>query len=118
MVVTYMKKIVAGVIVFALLAGGWFVLRQGITVEIRNVSDEPMKGLVVHVTGNSYPIGDLLAGETKSIAVAPTGESHVELEFEGHERLVVECYFEPGYSGLIKVKVTPMKVISVDDGIR
>jgi hypothetical protein len=109
------KKVAASLVILVAL---WALFLRGVTVEVRNVSDEPMRAVVVHVTGGSYALGDLLPGDSRQVAVSPGGESHVELEFQGHPRLVVGCYFEPGYSGTITAEVTPLKVVSVNSSIQ
>ena len=117
-----MKKVAAAALVVAALAGLWFgpsfFFYEGITVELRNTGAEPLRAAIVHVTGNSYPLGDLPAGSSKKVVVAPTGESHVEIEHEGHTPLIVDCYFEPGYTGTITVEVTPQQVGRVQSSIR
>jgi len=113
------KKVAASLIALLSLVALWaFVLPRGVTIEVRNVSAEPMRGVVVHVTGASYPIGDLLPGESRNVAVKPSSESRVELESQGHRRLIVDCYFEPGYNGMITAEVTPLQVVRVNDSIR
>ena len=113
-----MKKVLAVAVVVALLIGARFLFQEGVTLTIRNVGGEPMIGVVVHVTGNSYAIGDIASGESKVVKVKPHGESHVELEHQGHPRLVLDCYFETGYSGSITAEVTVLKVVSIDNAVQ
>ena len=113
-----MKKVVVVGAVIAVLVGLWFFLHHGVTVEVRNVGNEQMRAVIVHVTGNSYPIGDLPAGSSRRVDVSATSESHVELEYQGHDRLIIDCYFEPGYKGTITAQVTALKVVSVNDSVR
>lgn len=87
--------------------------RNQLTVELTNVGTEPMHGLVIHVTGASYSVGELAPGARKTIPVSPSGESHIELEQSSGRRLVVDCYFESGYSGTISAEVSFARVVSV-----
>ena len=91
---------------------------RGVTFTIRNVGNTPLAGVVVRVTGNSYSIGDVLVNQTRSVVVKPSGESHIEIEQAGHQPLVVDCYFEPGYAGDVSADVTTDKVVSVKNNIR
>jgi hypothetical protein len=91
-----------------------FLLRkEGVTVVVENVGAEPMRGVVVHVTGAAYPVGEIATGAKTTVVVNPNGESHVEVEQSSGQRLVVECYFESGYSGKVTAKVSSTKVHSV-----
>ncbi len=116
------RKIIlsAAVVLIGLIivfAAAW-VIKSKVTVVIHNVGDETLQSVVVHVTGNSYPIGDIAAGATKTVKVVPKGESHIEIEQHGHERLIVGTYFEQGYSGKITIDVTQNQVINVKNEIR
>lgn len=85
----------------------------GVTLTVHNVGDQSLVAPIVHVTGNSYRIGDLQPGQTKSVVVNSSGESHIEIEQTNHPRLVANCYFEPGYKGQIEVDVTADAIIKV-----
>lgn len=106
----------AGLLALALLIG-WALLPNQITLTIKNAGDEPLTGVVVHVTGNSYVAGDLAPGASTTLKVRSTGESHVELASANKPRLRVDCYFEPGYSGRISVEVTAQRVIAVQSAL-
>lgn len=71
--------------------------------------------MVVHVTGNSYAIGDIEAGASKSVVLHPTSDSHVELAFADHPRLKVDCYLEYDYGGTLATEITVDKVVAVKD---
>ncbi len=92
--------------------------KGGVTFTVRNAGDSVMAGVVVQVTGKAYPVGDLLPGESKSMTLAPTGESHVEIAQIGNPKLVVDCYFEPGYEGTIEARLTETKVVAVKSQLR
>lgn len=92
--------------------------RSGVVVIVRNVGSEPLHSVIVHVTGNSYQIGDIDVGATKKVKVVAQGESHVEIEHGNQKRLVVDCYFESVYKGKIIVEVTSDQVVNVKQDIR
>ena len=85
------------------------VYRPRIIVKVENVGPESLHAVVVHVTGNSYLLGDILPGGQTSVEVHSSGESHVEIEFADQEgttkRLKAEAYFEGyGYEGTVAIK--------------
>ncbi|MQA37015.1 hypothetical protein [Rugamonas aquatica] len=88
---------------------------DGVTFIVKNVSTEPLRSMVVHVTGNSYAIGDIEAGASKSVVLHPTSDSHVELAFTDHPRLKVDCYLEYGYGGTLATEITVDRVVAVKD---
>jgi hypothetical protein len=97
---------------------GFYFLNRGIRVGVRNSDTRTLRSVVVHVTGNSYPIGDLPPGEARSVRVKAKGESHVEISFQdeaGKPRtLVAGCYFESGYRGTVKAEIDSEKVRKVE----
>jgi len=114
-----MKKVLTLAFALAVAAGICFLLFSGgITVVVRNVGAEPLRSVIVHVTGRSYPIGDIAHGESKAVEVTVVGESHIELEHATRRRLVIDCYFENGYKGTITAEVTSEKVIAVNSSIQ
>lgn len=94
------------------------ILENGVTVVIRNVGDEPLQSVVVHVTGNSYPVGDIEAGVTRAVKVVTTGESDIFIENSNQEKLVVGVYFESGYRGKISIDVTSNEIVDVKNETR
>jgi hypothetical protein len=88
---------------------------KGVTFIVKNVGTESIRSMVVHITGNSFAIGDIEPGTSKSVVLNPTSESHVELTFSGHPRLTIDCYFEHDYSGTLATEITVEKVVSVKD---
>jgi hypothetical protein len=92
-------------------------LSGGLTVTVKNVSDQALHSVVAHVTGASYKLGDIDPGQTKSVRVSPAGESHVEIEHTDG-RFIVNTYFESGYRGHIDVDVTPREIVRVEDKVR
>ena len=95
-----------------------WILKDGVTVVIRNVGDDSMKSVIVHVTGNSYPIGDIDAGATKTVKVVTTGESDIVIEHGNQGKLVVGAYFESSYRGKISIVVTSDHVVNVKNETR
>ena len=100
------------------IAVAWSLWDPGVQVTIVNVGAKPLRSVVVHVTGNSYPVGDIEPGASKTVAVHAKGESSIELEHDGGKRLDVDCYFEKGYGGKITAEVTGEKVVSVKSDVR
>jgi hypothetical protein len=86
-----------------------FHFRSGIQVTVHNTGATSIRSVVLHVTGRSYPVGDIAPGNSAEATVNPTSESHLEIEFRDadgkQQRLVVDCYFEPGYRGVVQVAI-------------
>lgn len=116
-----MKKfLLLGAIIVALVAGTAVFLwppANTITFTATNVGTEPMRSLVVHITGKSYAIGDLAPGTGKSLQLHPGADSHIELALAGHPRLVIDCYFSGGYSGSIAAEVTVDQVVAINNSL-
>jgi hypothetical protein len=77
-----------------------------------------MRDVVVHVTGASYPVGSLAPGASVRVRVQTKGESHVEIEQSTGQRLVVDCYFEAGFSGTLEVDVSSAKIVAVRNKLK
>jgi len=112
------SSVVAVLIGLIIVIVAVYMLRDGVNVVIRNVSDQSLQSVTVHVTGNSYPIGDIDAGATKIVRVIATGESHIVIEYGNQEKLVVDTYFEKGYKGKISIDITSDQVVNVKNEIR
>ena len=86
-----------------------FQLRSGIRVTIENTGTTTLESVVLHVTGASYNMGDIVPGASATARVSPTSESHLEIEFTDADgkvqRLDAGGYFEPGYRGTIRVSI-------------
>jgi hypothetical protein len=99
--------IAAGVL---LVGGGfaWYHFRPGVRVTVENAGTEPMRAVVLHVTGRSYTIGDIAPGGCMRTIVVPTSESDLQIEFtdgRGNRRRVpIECYIEPSDRGEIRAR--------------
>ncbi len=108
----------------ALLMGAFafLYLATGVRVEIKNLGPAAMRKVSVHVTGNSYSLGDIPAGASKTVRVNPQGESSVSIKqsnAKGQQgTLSVDCYFERGYSGKITIQVKNGKIQHVKNDIR
>jgi hypothetical protein len=93
----------------------WSKLHSGIEVSIANPGTT-MRSVVLHVTGRSYPVGDILPGKIAVATVQPTSESHLEIELTDAQgqrrRLNADVYFEPGYSGTVSVVIQDGKIVS------
>src|SRR5579863_1704711 len=93
-----------------------------IQVTVENNGQRSVCELVVHVTGRSYPLGDLPPGASKNVIVAPSGESSIVIEFQdetGHKfQSDAGEYIEPGYNASIIVSITNGVVDSWRPGVR
>lgn len=91
--------------------------RSGPTeVRIVNVCGEAIDSVTVHVTGRSYRIGRISAGDSATVSTDPLAESHVELEhsLSPGKRLILDSYFEGGYGGRVRGEVCRDSVLKVD----
>ncbi len=83
--------------------------RAGIRVTIQNTGTTQLHSVVLHVTGGSYKLGNITPGASSEVVIKSTGESNLEIEFEGNEgrtqRLNAGGYFESGYRGTIRVSI-------------
>ena len=86
-----------------------FLFRSGIHVTIKNTGSQPLRSVVLHVTGASYTLGDIPPGASAQATVHATGESHLEIEFtdpDGQpQRLDAGGYFEASYRGKINISI-------------
>lgn len=85
------------------------LFRTGIHVTIRNTGSQPLRSVVLFVTGNSYNLDEIPSGGTAHATVHPASGSHLETEFtdptDKTERLDAGGYFEPGYRGTIEISI-------------
>jgi len=93
---------------------------DGITLSIENVGTAPLDSLLVLTTGHEYTVGTVEPGASRTLHVEATSESHIELEYGIGERrrLIVGTYFEPGYRGRIRIKVTQDSIVELMDSVR
>ena len=106
------------IVVAALMIIGILWVRSGVIVSIHNVGTQLLRSATVHVSGNSYSIGDIAIGDTKKVEVYPKYDSHIEIEHSDQRRIVVDCYMENGYKGTIALDVTAEQVVHKDDHTR
>lgn len=89
---------------------------------VENTGASPLKSVVLHVTGESYDIGDIAPGETATARVIPTGESELEVEFKDTDgqtqRLNAGGYFESGYRGSIRVEIKDGQIDKFEDNTK
>ncbi len=107
-------------IVLSAIGAAALVCSGGVSVVVQNKGPERISDVMVHVTGNSYEIGEMEPGQSRKIRVTPKGESHVEITFldasHNQHRVVAECYFEERhYQGTIEVDIAGNKVSRVDE---
>jgi len=96
-------------VVLLLIAVVAYQLRSGIRVTVENTGSTSLNSVVLHVTGESYDLGDIAPGESATARVNPTGESELEVDFKDTDgqtqRLNAGGYFESGYRGTIRVEI-------------
>jgi hypothetical protein len=120
-----MKRFGIAVLVAILLAVTAFLaysaIAEDLCVTVENTGKHAMSEVTVHVTGQSCFLGDLPPGDSLTHVVAPTSESHVEVEFVGNSgkrvRLNAGGYIEPGYRGQIHVRIKDESVEAVTDTV-
>lgn len=99
----------------AVAAFAWNWLSHGIRVTVVNNGPERLSNVVAHVTGNAHQIGDLTVGESRTLRVRPTSESHLELAFDDHQgnehRVNAGGYFEPGYRATIEIAIQDCGIV-------
>jgi hypothetical protein len=106
--------IALGILFFSSCAPDHF----GAKVSLENVGTAPLRSVVIRVTGKSYSVGDVAAGESRVVETYPTGESHVVIELvddDGSKKeFPIDCYFESGYRSIINVKLTASSVLNAE----
>lgn len=124
-----MKTRLVTLICVALLVALAFAARScgiwpfnGVVVAINNSGSVDYESCVIKVTGRSYDVGKLPAGEKLKTKVWPTADSRVELDLTENDgsqhHLVVDCYFERrGYSGRITVTLGDGQIKEIADDI-
>lgn len=105
---TWFFALLAVLLLLALI--GLVMLAQGhgeLRVTVGNAGTSPLRSVVIHVTGASYPLGDIVPGSSVETTVNPRGESHLEITFSDSsgntKRLNAGGYFESGYHGKIYI---------------
>ena len=87
----------------------WNIFHVGIRVTVQNTGQMTLHSVILHVSGNSYSLGNLAPDAFAVATVEPKGESHLEIEFTDSDgkmqRLAVEGYFETNYRGTIRVSI-------------
>ena len=100
------------------LGFGVYYFTSGLDVAVVNEGASPMRGVVVHVTGKVYPLGDIPAGGKRSVRVEPVGTSNIEMEFrdagDRQVRLNVNGNFGPGSRGSITVHLKDGAIVKVE----
>jgi hypothetical protein len=111
------------VLVIAVLSGLLVVQsKSGVRVTIQNTGSSALKLVVLHVTGASYKLGDIAVGESVTMRVDPTSESHLEVEFTDIDGQVQRVngggYFESGYRGTIRVEIKDGQIDKFEEDIK
>lgn len=88
-------------------------------VRLVNVGAVAMDSVAVLVTGASYFIGTVSAGDSVTVATRPTGETGASVVQAGRaDSLYLDVYFENGYGGRVRAEVTADSVVRVDHANR
>jgi hypothetical protein len=112
-----------GSIAFALPAAliVFYATTRGVRVTVENRGPTALRAVIVHVTGNSYPLGDLKPMSSRSVKVNPRGDSHVEIEYTDESgrpvRLNAGGYFESGYHGTVWVGIRDGRIDAVQQNV-
>jgi hypothetical protein len=81
----------------------------GIHVTVQNMGSQPMRAVVLFVTGNNFSLGDIPPGSAADATVKCTGDSHLEIEFVDNagetKRLDAGGFFQSGYRGQIRLTI-------------
>jgi len=105
---------------FGLIAGCG--RQAGVTVTIENHGQTSLSSLSVGVAGANYPLGNVLPGQAVSVVVHPQHESAITVSYTDSlgtpNKLPVDCYIEPGYTGSINVMIASNQITHVQDQIR
>ena len=88
--------------------------------DVVNEGRVSLDSVVVHTTGYDYPLGDLGPSDTARVRIQAIGESHVELTHGRgpRTRLQVCGYFERGYRGTMKARLSADSVLSFQQATR
>ncbi|MEQ1831268.1 MAG: hypothetical protein ABL921_35305 [Pirellula sp.] len=104
-----LKSLIRTTIYVAILMSAFRWLTADVTVTINNTSTSPLLDLQVHVTGQTYRLGDIASGSRLGCTVRPTSASHVEISYRISDgttkRHSIDCYFEPGYRGTVVAEI-------------
>lgn len=88
--------------------------RSGIEVTIHNKEAVPLRSVVLHVTGKSYPLGTIAAGDSALVAVNPVSESSLKIDFTQSDgknnSLDADVYFEANYRGTMRISIRDGKI--------
>jgi len=100
------------------LGAGYLYFNRGVAVIVKNVGDRPIQSVVIQATGFSGSLGHIAAGHSKQVDVLPSGKSRFELEHADGPRLIINCYFENGYTGSISIDVAANRLVRKECNLR
>jgi len=99
-------------IIFGAALAAEFVWPKGLHVVVRNSGTLWLRGVTLDVSDAEVVLGDVPPGESRAATVAPTSESHLELDLRigdgKRRRLNAGGYFNHGSAGRF--------VVSINDG--
>ncbi len=111
------KILLFPIIALILILGSRLLLNRGVRVIVTNKGPQTLHSVSILLNENRYPLGDIKPGETKSIVIKPTRESHLQIEHgkTQRKRIKIDCYLEKGYKGEVKIELTSSKLLKVED---
>ncbi|MFA6567690.1 MAG: hypothetical protein WCS96_05710 [Victivallales bacterium] len=116
---------VAAILCLSIIAFFIYAIRvdahKTIKAIISNLGPYEMENVTLRVTGNQYQLGLINEGSQAFAQVRAKGESHIEIGYDRNGKtfnLVVDRYFEAGYSGTISVEVENDKIAKITDKIQ
>jgi hypothetical protein len=116
-----LRTLIALTTCIAILVTAFVWLVPGVKVTVRNSGVATLQDLQVHVTGQSYALGDLASGAVKQCTVHSNGESHVEISYRLEDgtkiRHTVDCYLESGSRGTIHAEFQDGELLNVSQNI-
>lgn len=103
-----------------LIAIDWFLL--AVTVRIHNTGKVAMNDVQIHVSGQTYEIGNIQGLAVNSCRINPADESDVEISYVlpdgSSKRHNVDCYLESGSCGTIEVEIADGVMVKSSDKTR
>lgn len=109
-------------IVLVLLAIPFYRIKpNSIQLTIINTGPSTMRAITVTVTGNSYRVKDIPAGNSVSLSIHATGESGLTIDYENdskkQKKVSGHCYLQKDYVGTIEIRIQNDKIHSVQKQI-
>jgi hypothetical protein len=112
----------AALLALAGAGAGYYFSQLGVRVTVTNKGPAALAGVRVHVADESYDLGDIQPGVSRTVRVCPSRETHAEIEYRDAEgrpvRLNAGGYFDAGYRGELEIDVKGGAIEDVRDHTR